>query len=152
MTNTNKEATATVNDLIEVLKDGQKGFEAAAEDAEWADLKLTFQRFSDQRAKFATDLQALVAAQGEEPQDDGTLGGALHRGWIHLKSALTTRDDVAILEECEQGEDAAVKAYRSALACDLGNAHAVVAQQAAEVQEAHDKIRSLRESFKKTNI
>lgn len=52
-----KETADTLNDLIEVLKDGQKGFEAAATDAEWADLKMIFQGFSDQRAKFAEDLQ-----------------------------------------------------------------------------------------------
>ena len=151
MAETIKETADTLNDLIEVLKDGQKGFEAAAEDAEWADLKLVFKRFSEQRAKFVEDLQALVVQRGEEPQDDGTVAGALHRGWIHLKSSLATRDDLAILEECERGEDSAVKAYQEALATEMGEAHVVVAQQATEVQAAHDKVRSLRDSFKKVN-
>lgn len=148
MAETIKETADTLNDLIEVLKDGQKGFEAAAQDAEWADLKLTFQRFSEQRAKFAHDLQALVVQKGERPEESGTMAGALHRGWIHLKSSLTTRDDLAILQECERGEDSAVKAYRDALASELGEAHFVIAQQAVEIQAAHDRIRSLRDSFK----
>ena len=151
MANTTKDAAESLNDLIEVLKDGQKGFEAAAEDAEWADLKMTFQRFSEQRARFAEDLQALVVRSGEEPQDDGTVAGALHRGWIHLKSAVATRDDLAILEECERGEDSAVESYRKALVSDLGEAQTVVAAQAHEIQEAHDRVRSLRDAFKNRN-
>ena len=151
MPETTKEMVDNLNDLIEILKDGQKGFEAAAEDAEWADLKLIFSRFSEQRAKFADDLQALVAQTGEKPEESGTMTGAIHRGWIHLKSSLTTRDDLAILEQCERGEDSAVEAYRDALGSELGEAHPVVAEQAIEVQAAHDKVRSLRDSFKKVS-
>ena len=79
------------------------------------------------------------------------MAGAIHRGWIHLKSLLIIRDDLAILEQCEWGEDSAVEAYRDALGSELGEAHPVVAEQAIEVQAAHDKVRSLRDSFKKVS-
>ena len=68
---------------------------------------------------------------------------------IGISENDTTRDALAILEECERGEDSAVKAYRNALASELGQAQPVVAKQAGEIQEAHDKVRSLRDSFKK---
>ena len=70
---------------------------------------------------------------------------------IGISDNDTTRDALAILEECERGEDSAVKAYQEALATEMGEAHVVVAQQATEVQAAHDKVRSLRDSFKKVN-
>jgi hypothetical protein len=43
-----------------------------------------------------------------------------------------SRNDQAILDEAERGEDAAVEAYRNALA--------------NKVQRAHDRIRALRDS------
>ena len=45
----------------------------------------------------------------------GSAAGALHRGWINLKSALTSGDDHAILAECERGEDSAVEEVSKAL-------------------------------------
>jgi len=38
------------------------------------------------------------------------------RGWINLKAALTSKDEHAILAECERGEDSAVAEYKKAMA------------------------------------
>ena len=58
---------------------------------------------------------------------------------------MTGRDDNAILEECERGEDVAVKTYEEALGVGLpGNVEEVVRRQFAQVKEAHDRVRNLR--------
>ena len=41
-----------------------------------------------------------------------TTTGAWSLGWGSVKAALSSRDDKAVLEECERGEDAAVARYR----------------------------------------
>ena len=100
--------TSILNDLIETLKDGQEGFRAAAEDVKSSDLKTLFSEYSLQRSQFAGELQSLAHSLGEkEPETAGSVSGALHRGWINLKSALTSKDEQAILAECERGEDSA---------------------------------------------
>ena len=48
-----KEIISTINDLIETLKDGQKGFREASEAVKDTQLKSLFSEFSLQRAKFA---------------------------------------------------------------------------------------------------
>ena len=138
-----------LNDLIETLKDGQEGFRASAEDVQSSSLKTVFSEYSLQRSKFAGDLQALAHSLGDkDPVNSGTVGSALHRGWIDLKSALSKQDEHAVLAECERGEDAAVAAYRKAIdAGDLpSNVLETVQAQLVAIKEAHDHVRDLRDS------
>ena len=107
---------STLNHLIETLKDGQEGFRAASEDIGSSELKTLFSKYSLQRAQFAGELQEAVITLGDhDPADSGSVAGAVHRGWIDLKAALMSKDEHAVLAECERGEDVAVAAYRKAL-------------------------------------
>ncbi|MDB5333697.1 MAG: hypothetical protein JWP03_4848 [Phycisphaerales bacterium] len=142
-------ATAsTLNDLIETLKDGQKGFETAAGDVKDARVKSVFQEFAQQRSRFAGELQAEVSRMGGEVEKTGSATAAMHRGWIDLKSALGGGEK-SILNEAERGEDVAVKTYEKALNGDLSpDVAGVVRRQYGEVKRAHDRVRELRDSWK----
>ncbi len=142
--------TSLLNDLIETLKDGQEGFRSAAADVESSDLKSLFAEYSLQRSKFAGELRALARSLGtKEPETKGSVAGALHRGWINLKAALTSKDEHAILAECERGEDAAVAEYQKVLNVEdmPQNVEAVLRDQYVEVKAAYDRIRNLRDSL-----
>ncbi len=107
------------------------------------------QSYARQRAEFATALQSEVARLGVKPEKDGSIAGAIHRGWINLKTALTSNDDQAVINECERGEDSAVEAYQEAMKADLApQVQALVSKQYQSVKAAHDKIRDLRDSGK----
>ena len=142
--------TSILNELIETLKDGQEGYRAAAADVESSNLKSLFSEYSLQRSKFAGELQALAHSLGEEnPETSGSVAGAIHRGWIDLKAALSSKDEHAILAECERGEDSAVAAYKDALEeKELpSNVIETLRAQAADVKAAHDRVRNLRDSL-----
>ena len=146
MTTTN----SILNDLIETLKDGQEGFRAAATEVEADELKKLFGEYSLQRSKFAGELQAMAHSLGEqEPATTGTVAAKLHRGWMNLKSALTSKDAHAILAECERGEDSAVAEYKEALEADglPADVQETLRAQFTEVKAAHDRIRNLRDSL-----
>ncbi|MDB6137467.1 MAG: hypothetical protein JWO94_539 [Verrucomicrobiaceae bacterium] len=141
---------STLNDLIQILKDGQQGFQESAKDVQSADLKTLFNELSLQRSSFAGELQALVVGLGEpEPETGGSLAGSLHRGWIDLKSAVVTQDAHAILAECERGEDSAVAHYREALEDqDLpADIRATVEKQSIAIKSSHDRVRDLRNAL-----
>jgi uncharacterized protein (TIGR02284 family) len=141
----------TLNDLVQTCIDGQKGFESAANAIDDPSLKSELMGYSAQRRDFANDLQNLVASFGDRPTQSGSVSGALHRGWINLRDAVTTRDSYAILAECERGEDAAVAEYRKAAEANLpAEFDQVVESQFAAVQATHDRIKSLRDSFKRS--
>ena len=151
-TMSNDDAISTLNGLIETCKDGQEGFKTAAEGVQRSDLKSLFHEFSQQRAKFAGELQSLVRTLGGDPENSGSVAGTLHRGWIDIKSAVTGRDDEAILNECERGEDSAKDAYKSALKEGLpANVRSTVETQYQSILAAHDRVRSLRNAADRSN-
>src|SRR6266403_2711053 len=145
-----KEITSTINTLIETLKDGQEGFKQAAEGVKDPQLKSLFNEYSQQRSRFATELQSQARSLGEpEPETSSSAAGAVHRSWINLKSAVTRGDDHAILAECERGEDSAVNEYKKAMKDDLSPSLLdIVSRQYSEVKSAHDRIRNLRDTRK----
>jgi len=143
------DTTSILNDLVEVSKDGEKGFRAAAEDAKSSELKTSFMRRADDCAKGASELQQLVTRLGGKPEQGGSVAGALHRGWLDVKAKVANRDDLAILEECERGEDVAKAKYRKALDESLPeDIRAVVQRQYDGVVRNHDAIRDLRDRYR----
>ena len=143
---------STLKGLVQTLNDGKEGFRQASESVTDADLKELFSKFSLQRSKFAGELEAELLSLGEsDPQDEGTtLSGKIHRGWIDVKSALTKADRHAVLAEAERGEDVAKKAYKDALETDLpAPLREIISAQSAEVVEAHNTVRDLRDAAKK---
>jgi uncharacterized protein (TIGR02284 family) len=143
----NDDVISTLNGLIETCKDGQEGFKQSAEGVTDSNLKSLFYELGQQRSQFAGELQTLVREMGGDPENSGSTAGALHRGWINIKAAVTGKDEGAILNEAERGEDVAKKAYKDALETNLpANAVSVVQEQYAQVQTAHDKVRDLRDS------
>ena len=141
----NDNVISVLNNLIETCKDGQNGFQTAAEGVKRSEFKSLFYQYSQQRAQFAGELQTEVRRLGGEAEKTGSIAATLHRGWINIKSAVTGEDENAVLAECERGEDSAVSNYKDALAdANLPtDVRAIVERQYAEVQEAHDRIRNL---------
>ena len=143
------EIANTLNGLIQICRDGEEGFQTAAEALKDQDIKSELMQYSAQRHEFTTQLQNLVGWLDEEQREDGSLTGALHRGWINLRTAISKSDTYAILAECERGEDAAVKAYRDAIESGLPAEYVYVVQsQFGTVLTTHDRIKALRDAAK----
>lgn len=106
---------AVLNGLIETSKDGERGFMKTAEDANHASVKDALLESADRCTRCARELQDLVLKLGGKPEGGGSVAGALHRGWLDVKSAVGSRADHAILADCEKGEGAAKKRFHEAL-------------------------------------
>ena len=146
-TPSNNDVISTINGLIETCKDGQAGYKHAAEGVQSSDLKTLFYEFDQQRSEFAGQLQMLVRELGGDPENSGSFTAALHRGWMDIKSVVTGKDEGAILNECERGEDVAKNTYKEALEQSLpANVASIVQTQYTAVQAAHDKVKALRDS------
>ncbi|MEN3112733.1 PA2169 family four-helix-bundle protein [Uliginosibacterium paludis] len=136
---------STLNDLIETCKDGEYGFRMCAEKASSPNLASLLGRHADECQAAARELQQCVVQLGETPDTSGSVTGALHRGWVAVRSVLSSYDDEALLAECERGEDTAVAAYRKALEKPLPETlRAVVERQYLGARRNHDQVRSLR--------
>lgn len=143
------DAISILNELIETCRDGQKGFHEAAEAVQSNHLRSMFMDFSAQRAQFVGQLQEAVRQLGGDPERSGSVAGALHRGWINLKAAITARDDGQIVAECERGEDVAKHTYEKAVSKSLpSEVRPLVETQYEQVKMAHDQVRGLEVGMK----
>ena len=139
------DAIATLNHLIQISRDGERGFQACADGVTEQALKDELGRRAQRCAEGAAELERDVRALGGEPAHGTTFSGSLHRRWVDLKAAITGMDDVAVLSECERGEDVAKEAYKRALESGLPpRSRSVVERQYREVRQNHDRVRALR--------
>ena len=146
---TREEVIDTLNDLIETCKDGEEGFLTCAEDIQRTDLKPIFERAAQRCAEAARVLQMEVGKLGGRPEVKGSLAGSAHRRWVDVKSAITGKDDKAVLAECERGEDVAKLSYQKALEKDLPpEIRAIVEEQFQGVLQNHDMVRQLEKTAK----
>ncbi len=138
-----------VGKLIETCRDGEKGYQDAAEHIKRPDLKTYFAQQSAERSKFADELQSEISRFGKtEKKESGSVSAALHRAWIDTKANLGAGDK-SILDSVEHGEDVAKKAYQEALTGGKLEAGltTIVQRQAESVKRAHDKVRSMRDQL-----
>ena len=145
----NDEVIDTLNDLLESCRDGEYGFNTSAEHTQSADLKTMLMRHAGECREAGLELQTLIRQLGGEADEGGSMSGALHRGWVSVRGMLSGYSDLAMLEECERGEDAAVARYRKALKQNLPSSiRTVVERQAQGAQRNHDQVNAMRDSLK----
>ncbi len=142
------EVASILNGLLETLRDGEQGFRTAAGAVNEPELKRLFLSLGTQRAEFAAELESELLRLGKDPADHGHVAGALHRGWINLKAAITGKDEGGIVSEAERGEDVAVASFREALQKGLpATVQTVVERQFIQIQDAHDHVRSVERAY-----
>ena len=105
----------TLNTLIETCRDGSRGFQLAADHVISRDLKEFFAGTALQRERFAVELLPYAQRLGGGQDAAGTAVGALHRGWMMLKDAMTNYDEDAVMVEAARGEAVAGNAYAEAI-------------------------------------
>jgi uncharacterized protein (TIGR02284 family) len=143
-----KDVGNALNELLETLRDGEEGFKTAADAVDDAEIKRLFLSLGSQRAEFASELEAELLRLGHEPAEHGHAAGAVHRGWINLRSAIAGKDEGPIVSEAERGEDFAVKKFRETLQRGLpAEVQTIVERQYVQIQDAHDHVRSLERAF-----
>ena len=146
---TSREAAGVLDDLIKINNDRIEGYEKALKDLkpEDNDLQLVFLKAIDQSRKVRMVLGKEIQTLGEDMPTGTSGSGAIHRAWLELKATFSGHGRHAILASCEYGEDAAQKAYESA----LGSEHlpeylsAIVLEEKQDLKLIHDEIKALRD-------
>ena len=137
---------ATLKTLTSTLNDSVNGYREAAKDVHSNEFRDLFTQFADERSRCSADLQAEVRRLGGEPDNDGSTLGSLHQTWLDLKAAVTGRDDKAIINEVERGEDYLKEKFETALNSDnlTGESRMVVERTYQSVCEGHDRVSALK--------
>jgi uncharacterized protein (TIGR02284 family) len=134
--------------LSSTLNDSVNGYREAASHAEAPELKQLFGHMADERSRAAEELRAEVQRLGGTADSDGSTAGYLHQRFLDLKSAVTGRDDKAVVNEVERGEDYLKEKFETALKADLsGEARGTIDRIFQSVREGHDRVSAIKHSM-----
>jgi len=143
----------TLNTLTATLIDSVKGFEDAASNIEGSSrLQQLFRERASERNKAVDELRAEVRRLGGNPEDDGSFLGKTHQRFLDLKAAITGRDEQAIVNEVERGEDYLKEKFETALKMDslTGESRAVIERAYQSVKSGHDQVSALKHGMEGT--
>ncbi len=145
MAESSTEITA-LNTLTATLIDSVTGYRDAAEHVESTQFKDMFVKFADDRSRCVDSLSQQVSALGGTAEGDGSFMGKTHQRFMDLKAAITGRDDKAIINEIERGEDYLKEKFETVLKdAELSPASRNVVEQAfASVRQGHDRMSDLK--------
>jgi uncharacterized protein (TIGR02284 family) len=137
---------STLNTLIATLIDSITGYEDAAANSEAGRFQQLFRERAGERQRVVESLRAEVRRLGGEPEDDGSFMGKTHQRFLDLKAAITGRDDKAIINEVERGEDYLKEKFETAIQSGhlSGESRAAVERVYQSVRAGHDQVSQLK--------
>ena len=139
-----------LNDLVKIHNDRIAGYERAIKDTpeEESDLRKLFTSFIADSHQYKLALATEVQTYAKDIENTTTSSGDIYRGWMNVKAFFTGHSVKSVLEECEFGEDAAQKAYRTALADEHLPAYIIdmLTEQEIRLKAAHDQVKALRDA------
>ena len=142
----NQDQITTLNELIETTLDSINGYEDSAGNIDNDRLREIFRQRADERQQIVQDLRNEVRRLGGNPEESGTLLGKAHQRFEDLKAAITGRDEQAIVNEVERGEDYIKAKYEAALEKGslTGDSRVAVERAYQFVRAGHDQMSQLK--------
>ena len=139
----------TLNGLIATTIDSVDGYRTSAQDVANPRFAELFRSRASERSSVVEQLRAEVKRLGGNPEDDGTILAASHRAFVNLKAAVTGRDDQAIVDEVERGEDHIKAKFEAALKDDdlSPECRSLVETAYGSVKSGHDEMSQLKHNL-----
>jgi uncharacterized protein (TIGR02284 family) len=147
MNDQSHDGISTLNTLTATLIDSVNGFEDAAANLDGNNrLQQLFRERASERQRVVEELRGEVRRLGGETEDSGSLLGKTHQRFLDLKAAIAGRDEKAIINEVERGEDYLKEKFETALNGDSlsGESRAVVERAYQSVRSGHDQVSALK--------
>ena len=137
---------STLNTLIATTIDSITGYENSAKDIDNERFREIFRQRATERQDVVEQLRAEVRRLGGNPEDDGSFLGKTHQRFEDLKAAITGRDEKAIINEVERGEDYLKGKWQAALQSgDLnGETHDLIERCYQSIKSGHDQMSDLK--------
>ena len=139
----------SLNDLIEIARDGGDFYTEAAGKVKDSELSALFSQMASHKRDIVAGLSASVAAAGGKPADHGTVVGTMHQAYGKVRAALGDTN-YAYVAELEEAEDRLLAACRETI---TDKDPPVAARAAAEqfmprVVECHNVMRNRKLALK----
>jgi uncharacterized protein (TIGR02284 family) len=140
------EEIGTLNTLITTVIDSINGYEDSAQNIDSERFREIFRERASERQQVVQDLRSEVRRLGGDPDDSGSFLGKAHQRFEDLKAAVTGRDEKAIINEVERGEDYLKEKFETALSGGTlsGESRSAVERAYQSVRSGHDQISQLK--------
>ena len=137
---------STLNSLITTTIDSVTGYEDSATNIDNERFREIFRERATERQQVVQQLREEVRRLGGEAEDDGSFLGKAHQRFEDLKAAVTGRDEKAIINEVERGEDYLKAKWQAALQSGSlhGETQQLVERCYESVKSGHDQISQLK--------
>ena len=148
MTETTKDV-AVLNTLLSTVYDSVKGYEESSRDVDSQQVRTLFHEGAKERVEVAHMLRDAITQMGGNPTDSPSALGAAHRAFMNLREMVSAREDKAIIEEVERGEDYIKEKFEAAIGnVELSPQALTIVQQAyTKVKAGHDRARDLKHAI-----
>lgn len=142
----------TFNDLIRAHTDRIAEYQKATLSLkpQEAGLSTIFSEIIKESQECIADLNSRIVSDGDIPEEHASLEGKIYRAWMDLKVTFSSNPNYSLLDICEKGEDAMMKAYREAIknpgTLSPDDLNLLIAQQEI-VKKTHDLIKAKRDQY-----
>lgn len=139
-----------LNDLILINNDREVGYQKAIEELkdEDSDLEMLFQEKVNQSNGFKAELSEKIIEIGHEVESGTTYAGKVYRMWMDVKAFFGGSNRKVVLDNCVDGEDAALVAYNDALTSEglTTDVRSLLTNHHATLMISYDRIKALRDA------
>jgi len=138
----------TLNELIEIARDGQAFYTDAIGRVRDPNLKVVFRGIIDAKAELIAALADHVRERGMLPSTSGTFTGYFRQLYADINATLSEAKDATFVARLEESEDRLLVAFEdAAAAAETPDLRDIILRHLPKVRLCHDQMRNLRMSL-----
>ena len=148
MPDLNDAALSKIKSLHQINVDSIEGWKLAIEEIEHTELQSMFRGILANREQQAGELASYLQSHGKEVDHDTSFLSSVHRWWLDAKESLASRDNTAVVEEADRGEESILKKYRELVddeSVRASSLHPILQRQHAQVEADHNRVHAMKE-------
>lgn len=148
-----QQGNETFNDLIRTHRDRIAEYQKAALSLkpQEAGLSTIFSEIIRESQQCIAELNSRLVSDSTIPEEPASPEGKIYRVWMDLKVTFSSNPNYSLLDICEKGEDAMMKAYHEALkypgTLTAEDLNLLIAQREV-VTKTHDLIKVKRDQYR----
>ncbi len=136
--------TEQLNELIAIIRDGQRFYEHAHDEIKDDRLQALFRDMAQAKHQVIQALSVKVAANHEEPTSSGTLVGKLRQAYADARATLSSDEQSTYVAQLENAEDRILEAFEDAMETAQPDVRALLAVEMPKMRACHQRMRELK--------
>ena len=138
----------TLQDLVQIARDGVEFYTEAGEEVKDVDLKATFARMAAAKRDLIGSLSTKLIANNEDVPTGGTVVGKLRQLYADVRASMSSNEEKVYVAQLEEAEDRLVEHYDAAIKeIDDPLVLAMLEAHMVRVRACHSEMRDLKVRF-----